>query len=216
MQVPRIFNENSSLIQCTDDMAIAISQSGETADTRGALMMAIEKVHMFLSHALTRVKQGCSVAGIVNVVGSQIARLCKKGMYLHAGPEIGVASTKAFTCQVSALTLLAAFLSRDETFRNRVREDLGRVPSTLKQMLSDQRMINTIEEIAKWTSKHNNALYLGRGLDFPVALEGALKLKEISYIHAEGNLNQLIMNETLLVVEIHFLFKRTNLQCDRI
>jgi len=107
-------------------------------------------------------------------------------MYLHAGPEIGVASTKAFTCQVAAINLLMAFLNKNENFRDKVRHDLAKLPGAVKQMLDDKNFNELVIDIAKFTAKHTNALYLGRGLDFPVALEGALKLKEISYIHAEG------------------------------
>eukprot|EP00163_Fabomonas_tropica_P004467 TRINITY_DN13940_c0_g1_i1.p1 TRINITY_DN13940_c0_g1~~TRINITY_DN13940_c0_g1_i1.p1 ORF type:complete len:775 (-),score=234.56 TRINITY_DN13940_c0_g1_i1:152-2452(-) len=159
----------------SNDLVIAISQSGETADTRQALSVA--KDH------------GASVAGLVNVVGSQIARLAGQGMYLKAGPEIGVASTKAFSCQVAAGNLLAAFLSRDVRptgFRQECIDALQEVPGVLRSLINDKAWMKQCEEVGEWVSKANHALYLGRGIDFPVALEGALKLKEISYIHAEG------------------------------
>ncbi len=163
---------NKKCLLSKQDVAIAISQSGETADTREALKKAIAKK--------------ASIAGIVNVVGSQIARLAGKGMYLHAGPEIGVASTKAFTCQVAALNLLSAKLSNDQAYRKKITSSLKKVPAAIKLLLDDDAFHNTIKKIANTFSEANNALYLGRGIDFPVALEGALKLKEISYIHAEG------------------------------
>ncbi|KAJ4457300.1 glutamine-fructose-6-phosphate aminotransferase [Paratrimastix pyriformis] len=154
------------------DLVIAVSQSGETADTREALHTAI--------------RAGAKTAGIVNVVGSQIARMAGQGMYLHAGPEIGVASTKAFTCQVTAMILLAAFLSKDPAFRADVIRTLPMVPPAMDQLLHNGHMHATIDRIVDAFKGATNALYLGRGMDYPVALEGALKLKEISYIHAEG------------------------------
>lgn len=154
------------------DLVVAISQSGETADTREALRMAK--------------KVGASCAGLVNVVGSQIARLAGSGMYLHAGPEIGVASTKAFTCQVCCMSLIAGFLSRSSAYRRQVTENLLKVPGTVKDMLADEGFMGQIVDIAEEIKEAKSALFMGRGLDQPVALEGALKLKEISYIHAEG------------------------------
>eukprot|EP00697_Spironema_sp_BW2_P001497 gnl/Spiro4/12025_TR6341_c0_g1_i1.p1 gnl/Spiro4/12025_TR6341_c0_g1~~gnl/Spiro4/12025_TR6341_c0_g1_i1.p1 ORF type:complete len:647 (+),score=223.06 gnl/Spiro4/12025_TR6341_c0_g1_i1:70-1941(+) len=154
------------------DLAIAVSQSGQTADTRDAL-----------THAKNA---GAHVAGIVNVVGSQIARLAGNGMYLHAGPEIGVASTKAFTCQVAVMCLLARSLSRDIRFQQDITQALSDLPSVVEALLADQEMHQTVDAIANAFHNATNALYLGRGIDYPVALEGALKLKEISYIHAEG------------------------------
>lgn len=157
-----------------DDVVIAISQSGETADTIAAVELAKAK--------------GATVIGICNVVGSTLARATHAGSYTHAGPEIGVASTKAFTAQVTVLTLMALGLARKKgtlsmseyhTIINSLEEIPNKVQETLK--LNDQ-----IKEIAKYFVSKTNAIYLGRGINFPVALEGALKLKEISYIHAEG------------------------------
>jgi len=154
------------------DLAIVISQSGETADTLGALKTAKAK--------------GAKTIGIVNVVGSTIAREVDAGIYLHAGPEIGVASTKAFTCQITALILLSIYLQQnkedcfiDLNFLNQ----LQALPSQLQEVLGQSEKIKNIAQIIKTST---NALYLGRGTNYPVALEGALKLKEISYIHAEG------------------------------
>jgi glucosamine--fructose-6-phosphate aminotransferase (isomerizing) len=151
-----------------------ISQSGETADTLAVLRKAKEKKIPML--------------GIVNVVGSTIARETDAGIYLHAGSEIGVASTKAFTSQVVILTLLSLFLAQKrKTLSQSVSHDitraLGEIPGQVKQILSQQV---ELKRIADKYYKFNNFLYLGRGVNFPVALEGALKLKEISYIHAEG------------------------------
>ena len=157
-----------------DDVVIAISQSGETADTLAAIKMAKEK--------------GATIVGICNVVGSSISRLTDCGSYTHAGPEIGVASTKAFTAQVTVLTLMALLIGKkkgtisNERF-NRLLIDLEAIPDQLKTVL---KLDKTIKEISKIYKNSSNALYLGRGINFPVALEGALKLKEISYIHAEG------------------------------
>ena len=156
------------------DIVIALSQSGETADTLAALELAKQK--------------GAMIYGIVNSVGSSIARLTDAGSYIHAGPEIGVASTKAFTGQVTVLTLLALSMAQklstisNTTFQTLVTE-LERIPEKVKQALKADEHIRYI---AKEIKHHHNALYLGRGYNFPVALEGALKLKEISYIHAEG------------------------------
>ena len=157
-----------------DDVVIAISQSGETADTLAALREAKLR--------------GATVIGICNVVGSTIARETHAGVYIHAGPEIGVASTKAFTAQLVALSLLTLMLGRNRGFisieegREFARE-LMTIPSKVEQILEDTAPIQTLAERYYETS---NALYLGRGYNFPSALEGALKLKEISYIHAEG------------------------------
>ncbi|MBP7183989.1 MAG: glutamine--fructose-6-phosphate transaminase (isomerizing) [Saprospiraceae bacterium] len=157
-----------------NDVVIAISQSGETADTMAALQLAKEK--------------GAMTYGIVNVVGSSIARITDSGSYIHAGPEIGVASTKAFTAQVTLLVLMATILGRkkgvidDITFSDLVKE-LTLIPSKVEKVLAKNEQI---KYIAGEIQHANNALYLGRGYNFPVALEGALKLKEISYIHAEG------------------------------
>ena len=151
-----IINEN--------DLVIVISQSGETMDTLFALREAKKK--------------GAKTLGIINVVGSTIARECESGIYLHAGPEIGVASTKAFTSQVTALIVLSLYFNKNEN----IIQEINKIPELAKKILDN----NHIKDIAELYYKKNNFLYLGRGINFPVALEGALKLKEISYIHAEG------------------------------
>ncbi|MHA7942644.1 glutamine--fructose-6-phosphate transaminase (isomerizing) [Formosa sp. 3Alg 14/1] len=156
------------------DIVIAISQSGETADTLAAIKLAKSK--------------GAFVFGVCNVVGSSIARESDAGAYTHAGPEIGVASTKAFTTQITVLTLMALRLARakgtmsSSDFRRHLIE-LELIPDKVKKALESDAYVNTVAEIYK---DAKNCLYLGRGYNFPVALEGALKLKEISYIHAEG------------------------------
>jgi glucosamine--fructose-6-phosphate aminotransferase (isomerizing) len=158
----------------SDDVVIAITQSGETADTLAALRMAKEK--------------GATILGICNVVGSSIARETDAGVYTHAGVEIGVASTKAFTAQVTVITLFALKLAKEkgqispELYLQLISE-LSEIPEKLKSILVKHP---AIKEIAAKYKDSVNALYLGRGYLFPVALEGALKLKEISYIHAEG------------------------------
>ena len=157
-----------------NDVVIAISQSGETADTLAAIELAKSK--------------GATVLGICNVVGSSISRATHGGSYTHAGPEIGVASTKAFTAQVTILTLMALSLGRkkgtiSEWDFHRLLTELETLPELVKKVLATNAHI---EQIAEKYKDANNALYLGRGNLFPVALEGALKLKEISYIHAEG------------------------------
>ena len=152
---------------------VAISQSGETADTLAAVEQAKER--------------GATVLGIVNVVGSTIARTTDAGIYLHAGPEIGVASTKAFTAQVAVLSMLAIELGRrrhvssDEAAR--YIEELSQIPEKISMILEQS---DHIRQIAAANCERENWLFLGRGFNYPVALEGALKLKEISYIHAEG------------------------------
>ena len=157
-----------------NDVVLAISQSGETADTLAAMRLAKER--------------GATVLAICNVVGSSIARLSHSGAYTHAGPEIGVASTKAFTAQVTVLTLIALLLAKKKAtissnyFRQLIME-LESIPKKVESMIS---MNDYIEDISKKFVDASNFLYLGRGYNFPVALEGALKLKEISYIHAEG------------------------------
>ncbi|AEA42896.1 glutamine--fructose-6-phosphate transaminase (isomerizing) [Fluviicola taffensis] len=161
-----IINEN--------DIVIAVSQSGETADTLAALELAKSK--------------GATILGICNVVGSSISRITDAGSYTHAGPEIGVASTKAFTAQVTVLTLMALSLAHkkgtlSETKFRTMLSELEIIPEKVQRILERN---SEIEEIAKIYKDATNALYLGRGSSFPVALEGALKLKEISYIHAEG------------------------------
>lgn len=156
------------------DVVIAISQSGETADTLAAIKLAKS--------------QGAFVFGVCNVVGSSIARETNAGAYTHAGPEIGVASTKAFTTQITVLTLMALRLARakgtmsSSDFRRHLVE-LEMIPDKVEQALKSDAYVKTVAEIYK---DAKNFLYLGRGYNFPVALEGALKLKEISYIHAEG------------------------------
>jgi len=155
------------------EVVIAISQSGETADTLAALREGKHK--------------GAKVLGIVNTVGSTIARETDAGIYIHAGPEIGVASTKAFTSQVTALILITLMIARKRYMSvvqgKQLIDDLMSIPEKVQRIL-DQNEI--IREIAKAYKDERNFLYLGRGFNFPVALEGALKLKEISYIHAEG------------------------------
>jgi glucosamine--fructose-6-phosphate aminotransferase (isomerizing) len=154
-------------------LVVGISQSGETADTLAALREA--KRH------------GARTIGIVNVVGSTIAREVEGGIYLHAGPEIGVASTKAFTSQVTALALLTLRLARLRhlsVLQGRAFvQALQKLPEQVERVLANATVI---ENVAERFARTTNALYLGRGYNFPVALEGALKLKEISYIHAEG------------------------------
>lgn len=157
-----------------DDVVIAISQSGETADTLAAIELAKQK--------------GATIVGICNVVGSSISRATDCGSYTHAGPEIGVASTKAFTAQVTVLTLMALMIgNRKGTISssrfNRILCELNAIPEKVEEVLKTNPQIEYIADIYK---DKTNALYLGRGINFPVALEGALKLKEISYIHAEG------------------------------
>ncbi len=156
------------------DVVIAISQSGETADTLAALELAKSR--------------GATILGVCNVVGSSISRITDAGSYTHAGPEIGVASTKAFTAQVTVLTLMAISLAQkkgtisDTKFRA-ILSELEAIPQKVEQILEKN---DIIKAIAHQYKDSRNALYLGRGSSFPVALEGALKLKEISYIHAEG------------------------------
>ena len=156
------------------DVVIAISQSGETADTLAAIKLAKSR--------------GAFVFGVCNVVGSSIARETDAGAYTHAGPEIGVASTKAFTTQITVLTLIALRLARakgtisSSEFRHHMIE-LELIPEKVKRAIESDAYVKTIADIYK---NARNFLYLGRGYNFPVALEGALKLKEISYIHAEG------------------------------
>jgi len=163
----------SAISKCQNLAMVAISQSGETADTLAVLKEAKEK------RALT--------LGIVNVVGSTIARETDAGVYNHIGPEIGVASTKAFTSQVIILALLTLFLGRQRNMSlvmgKRIAEEIQKIPLLVKQVLKQNEKI---KQIAKQYKNYNNFLYIGRKYNFPVALEGALKLKEISYIHAEG------------------------------
>lgn len=157
-----------------NDVVIAISQSGETADTLAAIELAKSK--------------GATILGICNVVGSSIARATHAGSYTHAGPEIGVASTKAFTAQVTVLTLLALMVAKkkgtiSESYYRQLLNELDVIPQKVEKALKTDAHIQHIADTYKDAT---NCLYLGRGFNFPVALEGALKLKEISYIHAEG------------------------------
>jgi len=157
-----------------DDIVIAISQSGETADTLAAIQLAKEK--------------GATIIGVCNVVGSSISRATHAGSYTHAGPEIGVASTKAFTSQITVLTLMALMIGKKKgtiptsRFHHLIQE-LALIPQKLEKVLKVDAQTLELSHIFKDV---RNFLYLGRGYSFPVALEGALKLKEISYIHAEG------------------------------
>lgn len=157
-----------------DDVVIAISQSGETADTLAAIQLAKAK--------------GAFIFSICNVVGASIPRVSDSGCYTHVGPEIGVASTKAFTAQVTALTMLALCIGRakgtmDEGQYLRVVHELAQIPDKIAKVLEQDKQI---ADFAKTFTYAQNFIYLGRGYNYPVAMEGALKLKEISYIHAEG------------------------------
>jgi len=158
----------------SDDVVLAISQSGETADTLAAIQLAREA--------------GALVLGICNVAGSSISRETHAGVYTHAGIEIGVASTKAFTAQVTVLTMMAIMIGKEKGLLSEQRfsqliKELNDVPAQIEKILEQNEEFKKIAEMYKDAS---NALYLGRGVSFPIALEGALKLKEISYIHAEG------------------------------
>ena len=150
-----------------------ISQSGETADTLAAVREAVDK--------------GSLVAALVNVVGSTIARETGRGIYLHAGPEISVASTKAFTSQVSVLLMVALKIARANRLSSEqglvIAREIERTPELVEQVLATN---DQIAKVAKQYAEYNNCFYIGRGYMFPLALEGALKLKEISYIHAEA------------------------------
>ena len=157
-----------------DDVVIAISQSGETADTLAAVELAK--------------RNGAFIYGICNAIASSIARVTDTGTYIHVGPEIGVASTKAFTGQVTVLTLLALAIGKEkgtiaEADYQAIAEGLWNVPSKIQEVLG---LNNKIADLSRTFTYAHNFLYLGRGYSYPVALEGALKLKEISYIHAEG------------------------------
>jgi glucosamine--fructose-6-phosphate aminotransferase (isomerizing) len=157
-----------------DVLTVVISQSGETADTLAAQREAKQK--------------GSKTLAICNVVGSMITREASGTIYTHAGPEIGVASTKAFTCQLTALAILACYLGQmrgalDEEKSRCFVQELVRIPGKLESILADDSLY---EELARKLFRSTDFLYLGRGVHFPIALEGALKLKEISYIHAEG------------------------------
>src|SRR5688500_2564096 len=157
-----------------NDLIIVISQSGETADTIAAMRQAKQA--------------GCKILAICNVQGSMITREADGTILTHAGPEIGVASTKAFTAQMVALYLFALYLGEirgqvDEAQAKKLAQDLAELPLKIEQLLNDA---DAIEDLSKEFFRVQDFLYLGRGINFPVALEGALKLKEISYIHAEG------------------------------
>ena len=157
-----------------DDIVIAVSQSGETADTLAAIELAKQN--------------GAFVYGICNVIGSSIARATDSGTYIHVGPEIGVASTKAFTGQVTVLTMLALMIARvkgtiDQECSRKIAKHLLDLPAVLEEVL---RLNDRIADFSKIFTYAHNFIYLGRGYNYPTALEGALKLKEISYIHAEG------------------------------
>jgi glucosamine--fructose-6-phosphate aminotransferase (isomerizing) len=161
-------------IVSSDVLTVVISQSGETADTRAAQGEAKRK--------------GSKTLAICNVVGSMITREASGTIYTHAGPEIGVASTKAFTCQLTALAILALYLAEirghwDENCARTFVHELVRIPGKVETILASDRQY---EDLARKLFRANDFLYLGRGIHFPIALEGALKLKEISYIHAEG------------------------------
>ena len=167
------FRYRDPIIQ-KNDIVVCISQSGETADTLAALKIAKEK--------------GAFIYGICNVVGSSISRATHSGMYTHAGPEIGVASTKAFTSQITVLILLALKLAElkntiDPETSKAYQKELSEIPSLIEAVIKNN---STIKTIAEKYADSTNCIYMGRGYNFPVALEGALKLKEISYIHAEG------------------------------
>ena len=153
-------------------LAVGISQSGETADTLSAMEAAKER--------------GAKLFSVCNVVGSQATRISQGVIYTHAGPEIGVASTKAFTTQLVALYLLALYLrqQREGSIDRRYLDDLAHLPGAVDQVIRKQE--SRLEDLARRYHKAENVLYLGRGINYPIALEGALKLKEISYIHAEG------------------------------
>ena len=157
-----------------DDVVIAISQSGETADTLAAIQLAKSK--------------GAFIFSICNVVGASIPRVSDSGCYTHVGPEIGVASTKAFTAQVTALTMLALCIGREKGTMSgdqylKIVRELGQIPDKIERVLGQNKRI---ADFAKTFTYAQNFIYLGRGYNYPVAMEGALKLKEISYIHAEG------------------------------
>ena len=155
-------------------LVIAISQSGETADTLAAIQLAKSK--------------GAFIFSICNVIGASIPRLSDSGCYTHVGPEISVASTKAFTAQVTALTMLALCISKEKKTINdnlylKLVKELSLIPGKIEHILSQDE---TIKAFSKTFTYAQNFIYLGRGYNYPVAMEGALKLKEISYIHAEG------------------------------
>ena len=173
----------------SDDVVIAISQSGETADTLAAIELAKSK--------------GAFVYGICNVVGSSIARATHSGTYIHVGPEIGVASTKAFTGQVTVLVMMAMMLAKmkgliDEEKYREVLRGLIAMPDNIKEVLDQHEHIQSVASIFTYA---RNFLYLGRGCNYPTAMEGALKLKEISYIHAEGCPAAEMQNGTIALID---------------
>jgi glucosamine--fructose-6-phosphate aminotransferase (isomerizing) len=174
-----------------DDVVIAISQSGETADTLAAVRLAKDA--------------GALVLGICNVVGSSIPRETDGGVYTHAGPEIGVASTKAFTAQVTVLAMMSILVGRkrgtlsEESYRHYIQE-LVQIPDKIERILQHSEAVQKLAELFKYV---NNFLYLGRGYLFPVALEGALKMKEISYIHAEGYPAAEMKHGPIALIDLH-------------
>ncbi len=174
-----------------DDFIIALSQSGETADTLAAIKLAKQK--------------GALIYGIVNVVGSSIARETHAGSYTHAGPEIGVASTKAFTSQLTVLSLMAIILGYErgvitQGYYRQLLTELESIPRKVEKILQND---DHIKYIASEIKDANNSLYLGRGYNFPIALEGALKLKEISYIHAEGYPAAEMKHGPIALIDMH-------------
>ncbi len=175
-----------------DSVALIVSQSGETADTL-ACLREIKK-------------RGTKVLGIVNVVGSTIARECDGGTYVHAGPEISVASTKAFTAQVVAMLMFGGMLAEyhggDPEIIAEYTKELSILPEEIEKVLNAHR--DTMKEIAKKYAKYDDALYLGRDTAYPIALEGALKLKEISYIHAEGYASGELKHGPIALIDDHF------------
>ncbi|MDD5110763.1 MAG: isomerizing glutamine--fructose-6-phosphate transaminase, partial [Patescibacteria group bacterium] len=174
-----------------DTLVIAISQSGETADTIASIQEAKQK--------------GCLVIGIVNVVGSTIARLTDAGVYLHVGPEIGVASTKAYTGMLTVLSLITVMLGRQRQMSlvigQRIINELKALPVKIEQILTQRP---AIAKLAKKFQPYTNFLYLGRKYNFPSALEGALKLKEISYLHAEGYPSGELKHGPLAMIDANF------------
>jgi glucosamine--fructose-6-phosphate aminotransferase (isomerizing) len=172
-------------------VVLAISQSGETADTLAAIREAQNK--------------GAMTLGIVNTVGSTIARETDAGVYNHAGPEIGVASTKAFTSQLSILALLALFLGRQRDMSlvmgKRIAAEINKIPRLIENILKQSK---EIKEIARKYAKYQDLLYLGRKYNFPIALEGALKIKEISYVHAEGYPSGEMKHGTIALIDKNF------------
>ncbi len=183
------------------DVVIAISQSGETADTLAAISLAKERQSL--------------IYGICNVIGSSIARMSHAGSYVHAGPEIGVASTKAFTAQITILTLIALQIAKEKgtVSASKLREILVELETLPKKIEQTLKLDAQIKEIAEIYKDAKNFLYLGRGYNFPVALEGALKLKEISYIHAEGYPAAEMKHGPIALIdeEMPVLFLATNL-----